>query len=273
MQRILEAAGVHSGTGAMLIPRQRLAAIIMTALGTVYSPGAYAAAAANNQAMATAGTLDTAYGKLSIHAATGRTELLLDGKPFGSFAADDASLFRLSPHGPRDVVVVRAINPGLHCSHSYMLLAVTAAGPTLSSVFGECKELAGAGFYGSDPVVHLKSSVDDQSGIISYQWKNGDLLQLVESPSVCSATAFLAHKNAQAIPAALQARRATGQGRLQFMSAPDNECPMRGVFVVPGDQLNASLSHGGFIYATYTNPKSGRKVEGWLEAARLPEQP
>jgi hypothetical protein len=63
-----------------------------------------------------------------------------------------------------------------------------------------------------------------------------------------------------------------GTGRLQFFSAPDPRCPMRGVFVVPGDQVIAyAQSTNGWSSVMYSNPKTGTTVSGWVRSARLKE--
>lgn len=220
-----------------------------------------------------ASLLETSYGRLSVRAAAGRTELLLNDKVASSFNAEGAELFRIASKGPREFVIVQALRFEPRCRYAYSLMALTPAGLYGSPIVGVCSELVGAGFYGSDPVFHLKASKGGESAVTSYQWKDDELVKLLESPSLCSAEAFLAQKNAQPIAQALQARRASGEGRLQFMSAPDSACAMHGVFVVPGDHLKVSLQDDGFVYASYTNPKSGRKVEGWVVQERVPAPP
>ena len=62
----------------------------------------------------------------------------------------------------------------------------------------------------------------------------------------------------------------TGVGRLQFYSAPNNRCPMRGVFVVPKDALIAyARSADGWSSVMYLNPRTGEDVSGWVRSARL----
>jgi hypothetical protein len=62
----------------------------------------------------------------------------------------------------------------------------------------------------------------------------------------------------------------TGSGRLQFYSAPDGNCAMKGVFVIPRDALIAyAESDDGWSSVMYTNPRTGDHVEGWVRSARL----
>ncbi|HXY58909.1 MAG TPA: hypothetical protein VEH76_10040 [Methylocystis sp.] len=62
----------------------------------------------------------------------------------------------------------------------------------------------------------------------------------------------------------------TGQGRLQFYSAPNIHCPMAGVFVIPKDDLVSYVeTDDGWTSVMYVNPRSGDHVEGWVRSARL----
>jgi hypothetical protein len=61
----------------------------------------------------------------------------------------------------------------------------------------------------------------------------------------------------------------TGVGRLPFLYAPSDECEMKGVFVIPGDELVPQDDYADFTSVTYVNPKTGEKVEGWVERRRL----
>ena len=61
-----------------------------------------------------------------------------------------------------------------------------------------------------------------------------------------------------------------GSGRLPFYSAPDPNCLMPGVFVVPKDELIAyAQSDDGWSSVMYSNPKSGDTVSGWVKSSRL----
>lgn len=61
-----------------------------------------------------------------------------------------------------------------------------------------------------------------------------------------------------------------GAGRLQFYSAPDFRCPLRGVFVIPRDELVAyAATDDGWTSVMYLNPKAGDDVSGWVRSERL----
>ena len=66
------------------------------------------------------------------------------------------------------------------------------------------------------------------------------------------------------------AERVIGAGRLQFYSAPDSRCPLRGVFVIPGDELVAyAETDDGWTSVMYLNPKTGNDFSGWVRSERL----
>jgi hypothetical protein len=62
----------------------------------------------------------------------------------------------------------------------------------------------------------------------------------------------------------------TGTGRLQFYSAPNLHCEMKGVFVIPKDELVAyAQTDDGWSSVMYVNPRTGNDVSGWVRSARL----
>ncbi len=64
----------------------------------------------------------------------------------------------------------------------------------------------------------------------------------------------------------------TGAGRLQFYSAPNANCAMAGMFVVPKDELiTYAQSNDGWSSVMYSNPRSGNNVSGWVRSSRLKE--
>lgn len=222
-------------------------------------------------AAAPATGIDARHGRVDVVAGAQGADLLVAGKSIASIGAAGASLFSVASMGERDYIVVQAQRAGTSCKNAYLLLELSDAAPKLSKEFGNCRDFAGGGMSGAEPVVHLNNRADPQAGVESYQWKDGEVIMAFESPSLCSATGFLAQKNAQPLSAPLPSRVA-GSGRLQFLSAPDTNCAMPGVFVVPGDSVSASLASDGFVYVNYTNPKSGRKVQGWVARSRLAER-
>lgn len=62
----------------------------------------------------------------------------------------------------------------------------------------------------------------------------------------------------------------TGTGRLQFHSAPDSACPMKGVFIIPKDAVIAyAQTRDGWSSVMYLNPRTGNDASGWVRSARL----
>lgn len=218
---------------------------------------------------ASSASLAARHGLVEVNAHDETAEILFRGKQIAALAAAGASLFQITSTGEREFVIVQATYSGLNCRHFYVLLELLDDAAKVSEQFGACGDLGGAGFSGAEPVVHLTDSVHPEAGVASYQWSSKGVQLAFESPSVCGAVGFLARKNGKPIASALQGRQATGTGRLQFLSAPDPGCSMAGVFVVPGDRLSASLSLDAFVLVSYTNPKSGRRVEGWVTRERL----
>jgi len=68
----------------------------------------------------------------------------------------------------------------------------------------------------------------------------------------------------------LRARRQVlGTGRLQFYSAPHEGCPLRGVFILPGEPVVALLQASRFTAVHYVNPRTGGQASGWVRSDRL----
>lgn len=62
----------------------------------------------------------------------------------------------------------------------------------------------------------------------------------------------------------------TGTGRLQFHSSPDSACPMKGVFIIPKDEVIAyAQTRDGWSSVMYLNPRTGNDVSGWVRSSRL----
>ena len=63
-----------------------------------------------------------------------------------------------------------------------------------------------------------------------------------------------------------------GAGRLQFYSAPNFDCMMTGVFVIPKDELIAyAQSSDGWSSVMYSSRRNGNNVSGWVRSSRLKE--
>ncbi|WP_454656802.1 hypothetical protein [Bosea beijingensis] len=61
-----------------------------------------------------------------------------------------------------------------------------------------------------------------------------------------------------------------GSGRLQFHSAPDSACPMKGVFIIPKEEVIAYVQmRDGWSSIMYLNPRTSNDISGWVRSARL----
>ena len=92
--------------------------------------------------------------------------IALNAKPVAEVVADEVSLYRVTPHGDTDYIVVELWQPGLNCHHSYVVLALHAAGKVEKSrVFGECSDLSAATHVHGGVQVELRPVVQpDASG-------------------------------------------------------------------------------------------------------------
>jgi len=61
----------------------------------------------------------------------------------------------------------------------------------------------------------------------------------------------------------------TGNGQLQFYSAPDFSCEMRGVFILPGQAVDAYTKYHGFTSVAYLGATNRVPVLGWVKSDRL----
>ncbi|RVU76097.1 hypothetical protein [Pantoea dispersa] len=59
-----------------------------------------------------------------------------------------------------------------------------------------------------------------------------------------------------------------GKGHLQFYSAPDEKCLLKGIFVVPNDDLYAYVEQNGFYRVMYLT-NDGDQIMGWVKKDRL----
>jgi hypothetical protein len=118
--------------------------------------GCVAAAAAS-----AADRISSRYGEMS---ATRRDEgtfvLTLNTKPVTQVSASELSLYRVTPQGDTEYIIVELWRPGLNCQRSYVILALHAEGKAeRSRVFGECAELRGASHVKGGVQVELRPTV------------------------------------------------------------------------------------------------------------------
>lgn len=92
-----------------------------------------------------------------------------------------------------------------------------------------------------------------------------------EATDVCPAVFEKAELEKESVPAEQSLRRVVGAGRLHFHTAPDRQCELKDVFVVPNDRVEAYAEHGDYTEVIYWNAKSRIGTAGWVVTSRLAE--
>ncbi len=92
-----------------------------------------------------------------------------------------------------------------------------------------------------------------------------------QSAGTCPTVFEKAEQEKESIPAAQSARRVVGEGRLYFYTAPDKQCQLGDVFVIPNDRLEAYAEHGEFTEVIYWSARSRAGTAGWVVSSRLTE--
>ncbi len=85
----------------------------------------------------------------------------------------------------------------------------------------------------------------------------------------CTAIEKRASQQGALIPAYQSGYDVVGQGRLQLYSAPNSACPLHGVFLIPGDKVDAGKDYLGYTLVLFINAKNQTDAMGWVESARL----
>jgi hypothetical protein len=60
-----------------------------------------------------------------------------------------------------------------------------------------------------------------------------------------------------------------GNGRLAFYAAPDYGCEMQGVYILPGDTVDALIDRAGFTWVKFRRASTGAEASGWVRSDRL----
>lgn len=223
--------------------------------------------------------IETRYGTLDVLDRSSSVDIRFQGKVVRSTEVETASLYRITPKGQREFVIVDGWSPALYCHHVFYLVEVYANGEAVASdQFGACRELQGAQVRGEHPLIRL-SDPDVLGGHVSskstsFEWKNGSIVQVSDevsekSPSECAAANDAAEIRSSSIAPDHRAYKVSGKGRLQFLFAPDVSCEEAGVFVIAGDMVIADKHFGAYTSIHYDNLKSGKAVHGWVLSNRL----
>ena len=89
------------------------------------------------------------------------------------------------------------------------------------------------------------------------------------SDADCIQLALDALEKGKPVPASASGREVVGSGRLQFHAAPDAACRMQGVFILPGEPVEADREQAGYTAVWYRNPRTGADATGWVRSNRL----
>jgi photosynthetic reaction center cytochrome c subunit len=76
-------------------------------------------------------------------------------------------------------------------------------------------------------------------------------------------------KSGKRVPAGSTSRQVIGNSRLSFYAAPDYGCEMLGVYILPGDTVEAQLEQSGFTWVKYRRAATGGEASGWVRSDRL----
>lgn len=85
----------------------------------------------------------------------------------------------------------------------------------------------------------------------------------------CQRLSDLASRDGVFVPGDDAGRTVIGKGRLQFYSAPDYSCVMRGVFVIKVQTVNAYTEYRKFTSVVYLSGKLDKPIAGWVRTNRL----
>ena len=127
---------------------------------------------------ASAEEMHSRYGVITALPITGtdsRFKIEFEGKEIATVVAEDVTLYRVTPHGTPEYVVVEKFNPGLYCRYEYHLVVIRSDKQfQLSPSFGECHQLASSKYLRYRVQVVL-TSTGPIKGKETYLWVRGKL--------------------------------------------------------------------------------------------------
>jgi len=89
-----------------------------------------------------------------------------------------------------------------------------------------------------------------------------------QAKEVCDLALKKANEERVIIPSYQSGHKVSGDGRLYFYSAPDEQCKINDLFIINGDLVNASVDYNEFTYVIYFS-KGGKEFDGWVKSNRL----
>jgi hypothetical protein len=124
-----------------------------------------------------ADNLQSRYGLLSAQPSVESTSynIYLDGRRLAEAEAEAIRLYRITPQGAAEHIVVEAWSPGLHCQFRYFILTIEKdMSVQRSPSFGECQRLQSATYRRNGAQVVL-SSDGPSPKTESFVWQGGRL--------------------------------------------------------------------------------------------------
>jgi hypothetical protein len=101
--------------------------------------------------------------------------IYLDGRRLADAKAEDIRLYRITPHGASEYIVVEAWSPGLYCQYRYFILTIKKdMSVQRSPSFGECQRLQSATYRRNGALVVLSSNGPSPK-TESFVWQSGRL--------------------------------------------------------------------------------------------------
>jgi len=88
-----------------------------------------------------------------------------------------------------------------------------------------------------------------------------------QAEDFCTHLDALANKEGISTDSTENVYKVTGKGRLQFYSAPESRCAMRGTFIIPGQQVYTYLEYKNYASVMYM--ADDQQVTGWVDKSRL----
>jgi len=121
--------------------------------------------------------LQSRYGLLSAQRSSESDSyrISLDDRRIADAKAEDIRLYRITPHGTSEHIVVEAWSPGLYCHYRYFILTIKKdMSIQRSPSFGECQRLQSA-TYRRDGAVVVLASNGPSPKTESFVWHGGRL--------------------------------------------------------------------------------------------------
>lgn len=84
----------------------------------------------------------------------------------------------------------------------------------------------------------------------------------------CNDINALAEKERYSIPSSESGYVVSDEHRVYFFSAPDDNCKIKGLFIVNGDLVDAYADYKEFSYVIFFK-KNGVPVEGWIHSKSI----